>query len=125
MKYPGKRFDSKWEIKVYDFLMDHQIEFVYQPQIAFDYEYDNEICTYHPDFLVNGDVYEVKGDHFFKQDENGNEIMICPYGSKKLSPEEYEWLCGKFEAKHQCMLRNGIVILRGKDMKNLDTVFSK
>lgn len=30
-KYPGKRFDSKWEIKVYDFLMDHQIEFVYQP----------------------------------------------------------------------------------------------
>ena len=26
------------------------------------YEYDGKVHTYHPDFLINGKVYEVKGD---------------------------------------------------------------
>lgn len=124
-KYPGKLFDSKWEIKLYDFLMEHQIDFTYQPQITFDYEYDNKVFKYHPDFLVNDVVYEVKGDHFFKRDDTGTEIMICPYGKRKMSEEEYGWLCGKFNAKYQCMLKNGVVILRGRDMKNLNNIFGK
>ena len=46
--------------------------------------------------------------------------MFCPYGKKKLGEEKWNWLCGKFEAKHQCMLKNNVRILRDKDINNLN-----
>lgn len=106
-------FGSSWEFNVYDFLIENSIEFEYQPSISFDYEYDGRTWTYHPDFLINGKVYEVKGDMFFRVNEStGKEEMFCPWGRKKLGEERWKWLCGKSEAKHQCMLKNGVIILR-------------
>lgn len=46
--------------------------------------------------------------------------MFCPYGRKKLGEEKWNWLCGKFEAKHQCMMKNNVLILRDKDINNLN-----
>lgn len=68
-KFPGVSFDSRWELKVYEFLFEHGIEFQYQPEITFQYEYMGKNWIYHPDFYVNGKVYEVKGDHFFRINE--------------------------------------------------------
>lgn len=60
-KYPGITFDSTWEIKVYDFLMENNIEFQYH-NVSIPYEYTGKTHYYFPDFIVNGRIYEVKGD---------------------------------------------------------------
>ena len=118
-KYPNQKFGSRWEFIVFDFLTVNSLEFDYQSKIRIQYSYDNTTHYYHPDFVVQGKIVEVKGDHFFKKDENGNEIMICPYGYNEFSPEEYKWWCGLYEAKHQCMLANKVLILRSKEITNL------
>lgn len=119
-KYPELRFDSRWEVKVYEFCKDNNISIEYSPKISYEYSYDGTTYTYHPDFLINGKVYEVKGDNFFRTNKStGKEEMFCPYGRKKLGEEKWNWLCGKFEAKHQCMLKNNVPILRNRDISNL------
>lgn len=123
-KYPDMTFGSSWEFIVYDFLIEHNILFEYQPPISIPYEYDGIIWTYHPDFrLCNGTIIEVKGDHYFRLNSTtGKEEMYCPYGKNKLSKDKYDWLCGKFEAKHQCMIQNNILIIRQKQLKNIDEI---
>lgn len=117
-KYPGVTFDSTWEIKVYDFLTEHNIPFEYQIE-PIPYEYDNGIHYYHPDFRVNGRIYEVKGDNFFRiNEETGKEEMYLTWQGD-LSDEEYEWRCKLLNAKHQCMIANDVVILRVRDIKNM------
>ena len=119
-KYPNMEFATTWEFKVYDFLTENGIQFEYQPAISFQYEYSNKKHTYHPDFKIGNRIVEVKGDHFFRINElTGKEEMYCPYRYPEWSDEEYEWKCGKEEAKHQCMLANDVVILRKKEIDNL------
>lgn len=118
-KYPDMSFATSWEFKVYDFLMEHNIEFEYQPKISIHYEYKGTHHTYHPDFKVNDRVVEVKGDQFFRVNEStGQEEMFCPWRGD-LSHDEYEFKCGVEEAKHQCMIANNVTILRSKDIDNL------
>lgn len=79
-KYPELTFDSNWEVKVYEFCRDNNIPIEYSPKISYQYEYNNRIWTYHPDFLINGKVYEIKGDYFFRINESTcQEEMFCPY----------------------------------------------
>lgn len=124
-KYPDMTFGSSWEFKVYDFLKEHDIEFEYQPSISFEYEYDGRTWTYHPDFLINGKVYEVKGEQFFRINETtGKEEMFCPYRYDYQSDEQYNLMCEKYEAKYQCMLKNDVIILRYKQVQNLSEIFT-
>ena len=119
-KYPGMTFDSTWEIKVYDFLTKNNIEFQYHDMISIPYEYTGKTHYYFPDFIVDGRIYEVKGDQYFRlNSQTGLEEMYCPYHPKTWSDEYYEWRCGLEEAKHQCMIQHNVVILRYKDIKNL------
>lgn len=119
-KYPGLTFDSTWEVKVYEFCKDNNIEVEYSPAITYKYEYDGRIWTYHPDFLINGKSYEIKGDQFFRMNEStSKEEMFCPYRYDDWSDEYYNWICGKYEAKHQCMLKNNTIIMRDKDIKSM------
>lgn len=119
-KYPDMTFGSSWEFEVYDFLLENHIDFEYQPAISIPYEYDGTNHTYHPDFLVGGRIYEVKGDNFFRYNENtGKEEMFCPYRGKDWTDEHHEWMCGLYEAKHQCMIANNVIILRQYQIKNL------
>ena len=77
-------FDSSWEFLVYDFLVEHDISFEYHPAISFSYEYNESRHIYHPDFLVNGRIYEVKGEQFFRINKStGKEEMYCPYRLNK------------------------------------------
>ena len=105
--YDGIYFDSSWEVTVYQYCKENDIPCEYQPDITFKYLYDSEIHIYHPDFLINGKLYEVKGNQFFDGDK-----MICPYNRN-------EYLDNLAEAKHQCMIQNNVVILRGDDIKNI------
>lgn len=42
--------------------------------------------------------------------------MICPWHKKGDTPEKIEWRNGLYEAKHQCMIKNDIIILKHKDL---------
>ena len=119
-KYPELTFDSNWEIKVYELCKDNNIPVEYSPSISYEYEYDHRTWTYHPDFLINGKVYEVKGDQFFRINKyTSKEEMFCPYRQQEWSDEHCNWMCGKFEAKHQCMISNNVNILRSSDINEL------
>ena len=99
--YNNINFDSAWELAYYIWLKDHNIDFEYQPDISFDYEYNNKIHRYYPDFLVEDEIQEIKGTQFF-ENYNPNNKMICPYNRD---------LDDFVEAKHQCMIKNNIKII--------------
>ena len=104
-KYENINFDSKPEIAYYIWLTDHNIEFEYQPNVKFEYFYQNKIHYYIPDFIVNGEYQEIKGLHFFKNCDM-NETMINPFDRTQDD---------KYEAKHQCMIKNNVKILTNFD----------
>jgi len=41
--------------------------------------------------------------------------MFCPFRTKNQTDEEYNLICELYEAKRQCMLANGVKILKSKD----------
>ena len=108
ISYDNLTFDSSWEVKVYQYCQENDIPCEYQPDIQFIYFYNGKEHIYQPDFLINGKLYEVKGDHFF----DGNK-MINPFDRTQD---------GLFEMKHQCMIKNNVVILKGENIENLKEV---
>ena len=103
-------FDSAPEIAFYVWLCDNNIPFEYQPNESFDYVFKDSTFKYFPDFKVGDMFFEIKGDHFFKDGK-----MFCPYRKKSFTDEQYNDLCAKYEAKHQCMLNNNVVILKNAE----------
>lgn len=95
--FDGQSFDSSWEIAYYIWLKDNNINFIYQPNIRFEYFYNNIKHYYCPDFLINNQLYEIKGLQFFENDK-----MINPYDRS---------MDDLYEAKHQCMIKNNVTII--------------
>ena len=107
--YDNLKFDSSWELAYYIWLIENNINFEYQPAIKFEYAYNNKIHYYNPDFLVNGELQEIKGLQFFEnKDSNGK--LINPFDRTQD---------GLYEAKHQCMLSNNVRILTDTSLFNL------
>ena len=94
-------FRSKPELCFYIYHKDNNIPAVYEPTPYIEYEYEGKQHFYKPDFLIENKLYEIKGDQFFKENK-----MVCPFDHS---------LDGLYEAKHQCMLRNNVTILKYKD----------
>lgn len=65
---------SSWELYKIIYHEDHNDQFEYQPNIKFEYQYDGKTFVYEPDFIVNGEIQEIKGDHFFI-DKNDNWVI--------------------------------------------------
>lgn len=105
--FEGIHFDSMPEIAFFIWLRDNNIEFEYAPNIFFEYECYGKIWKYYPDFSVETRLYEIKGDHFF-EDRNPLKKMINPYDKSQND---------RYEAKHQCMLVNNVIILTSKDYR--------
>lgn len=95
--YNNETFDSSWELAYYIWNKDQNND-IKRNHCSFTYNYNNEIHYYFPDFVVNGQLIEIKGDHFFK-----NEKMINPFDRSQD---------GLYEAKHQCALQNNVQIIR-------------
>lgn len=100
--YKGLNFDSSWELYYYLYLKDNKANFTYHPKKFFNYEYNGINHTYYPDFEVNGHLVEIKGPQFFKDDGT----MCNPFDHN---------LDGVFEAKHQCMIQNGVTVISNID----------
>lgn len=107
--YHGIIFQSGPELAFYIWLTDHNIEFEYHPKSkAMQYMDDTgKSHRYFPDFwlTISDKVIEIKGDnHFENNDPNGK--MIC------INDRSKDYVA---EAKHQCMLKNNVVIMTKVD----------
>ena len=102
--YYGVLFDSSWELAVWIYCIDHNIPIVRSP---FIYEYDDngKVRNYYLDFWINGELIEIKGDQF-KKDDNTFE---SPYVENKEKTD--------LENKRKCMIKNNIKILYESNMK--------
>jgi len=110
--YEGLSFDSKWELALWIYAKDHNEEIEREP-CCFEYEYNGTIHTYVPDFRYKGKLIEIKGSQFVKEDETWQN----PFDHSQDD---------LFEAKHQCVLKNGVEIFGEKDVqKFLDYVNEK
>lgn len=58
--YKGIFCDSSWELAVLIYCLDHGIS-IERCTEKRPYEYDGKIHYYHPDFIIDGKIYEVKG----------------------------------------------------------------
>lgn len=96
-------FDSSWELAYYIWLKDHNINFEYHT-IKLEYEFNNNLYYYFPDFLVENDLIEIKGDQFLS--ETGN--LMSPY--KNTNNEK---LLKKFE----CMKNNNVKIISSTEIR--------
>ena len=99
--YKGINFDSSWELAVYIWLVDHKVDFEYQPsEPELTYiDFDGIMKRYCPDFKIMNQLVEIKGDNFFDK-----------HGNPKLG--RYDW-----KAKYQCMLDNKVEVWTYKIVK--------
>lgn len=97
--YENMYFHSAPELATYIWLKDNHLSFKYQPNLKFKYKFNGKMHFYMPDFLIEGKIVEIKGDHFFKSDGT----MQNPYDHSQDA---------LYEAKHQCMLKNNVEIWR-------------
>ena len=104
LSYNKENFDSSWELAFYIYY-SYQGFTVTRPKTAIPYTYENKTHFYYPDFEIDGQLYEIKGDQFFKDNR-----MVNPFDHTKD---------GLFEAKHQCMLQNNIKILTQLDLTSI------
>lgn len=111
----GVPFDSSWELIFY-LAMKLKGNHVKRSTKKLPYFVGEKMHYYYPDFEVNGDLWEVKGDQFF--DKEGN--LINPF-SKSIEEQE------KNLAKQNCMIQNHVNLVKGSDIKifkaELDNVF--
>lgn len=108
-------FDSSWEIALYIYLTNNNIEFEYQPRFPeLYYEFNNIEHRYFPDFKINNNLYEIKGDQLI--DKNGNWIPP-PYFKHIATNDEYLLECQRILEKQKCAIQNNVKILTFKDCK--------
>lgn len=102
-KYDDMLFDSAWEVAVYIFLKENNIDFRYHDtHITFQYTTkDGKNHIYYPDFVIEGNVYEIKGSQFFDMHDR-------PYNriTKEFWYEKYE-----------CMIKNNVTIISENEIK--------
>lgn len=112
LSYDGVQFDSVPEVAYYIWLKDNNISFEHEP-MTINYDFNGKNHVYMPDFIVEGQLIELKGNQFFKEDGT----MQNPYDHSQD---------GVYEAKHQCMIANNVKILRSNDyQKYVDYVNNK
>lgn len=114
-EYDSIKFDSSWELYFYIYHKSLGHKVIREP-CSFDYVFDGKVHKYFPDFQVDDDLYEIKGDQFFL--ENGK--MINPFDRSQDD---------LFEAKHQCGIENNVNYIRNYDMlkiiKYVDDKYTK
>lgn len=103
--YDNVKFDSSYELIYYVYLKAHGINFEYHPNICFEYISIGKKHTYFPDFIVNNEIIEIKGEHYFK---NGD--FSDPYNRMNNDKQIIA------KDKMACMLSNNVKIFTKKDL---------
>ena len=105
--YDNKNFDSSWELSVYMYLKENNVDFEYQPDVYFEYEARNKVRRYYPDFRIENTYYEIKGEQFYDKE---NDTFVNPYNNEENDI---------YNAKHDCLIRNNVKILFYEDIKDI------
>lgn len=103
--YDSMNFDSKLELAFYIYNKDLGKNIVRNPNVSFEFTAGNKTHQCFPDFKLDDKLYEIKGDQFV--DKNTGK-WIDPFSTKN---DEF------YEAKHQCLIKNSVIILYQCDMK--------
>ena len=115
--YDGISFDSNDEVEVYKFCKEHNLNVKYQP-CSFKYvDSFNQSRYYFPDFEIEGKLYEVKGNHLWKDGHIWN-----PYRNT-LSEQKLKEIDARDLAKTECMKANNVTVILSTDIDNLDKFF--
>lgn len=104
-RYDNIEFDSSWELQFYIYHKDMNHNIKREPY-SFIYFFNGKSHNYFPDFEVNGQLYEIKGDLFF----NKKGQMINPFDRS---------LDGIAQAKYICGLEHNVIFLKDKDFMNI------
>ena len=113
----GLVFDSGWELEFYLFCKSKGLDIEYHP-CCFEYSYGGKTHRYYPDFKVGSRLYEVKGDCFINKDGTWRS----PFRRDGSSDAEYSAECDQMEAKRQCLVSNGVIVVSSNEMKNLEEI---
>lgn len=113
----GLVFDSKWELRFYKFCKSKGLDVEYHP-CCFEYSYRGKTHRYYPDFKVGSRLYEVKGDCFINKDGTWRS----PFRRDGSSDAEYSAECDQMEAKRQCLVSHGVIVVSSNEMKNLEEI---
>lgn len=109
--YDNQNFDSEPEVAFYIWCKD-QNKNIKRESKCFEYYYNNEKHLYFPDFEVDGIFYEIKGSLVLAEDGTWRS----PFNKQSTA----------LEAKHQCALKNNVIILYTKVyQKYLDYIDEK
>lgn len=101
-EYDNIIFDSSWELITYIWLKDNNYLFEYHPNKYFEYKKEEKICRFYPDYFINDQYVEIKGDHFFK-----NNRLYNPWS------KNYE------DEKMKCITDNNIKLLTRYSLKTI------
>lgn len=111
--YQNEYFDSSWELAFYIYCKDQKLNISREPK-SFSFIFNQKFHTYIPDFEVENQLIEIKGDQYL--DKKTNKW-------KSFFDSSQDAL---YEAKHQCALQNNVKILYSKDcQKYLDYIDEK
>lgn len=100
-KYQDIYFDSFPELCIYLYCINNNIKVEREP-IELKYIYNSKEYNYYPDFKINNDLIEIKGNQFLTED------------GEWCNPYDHT-LDKQMEAKHQCALANNVKILYNAD----------
>ena len=104
--FEEQNFDSKPELAFYIYCKDQGFNIQKYSGEGFEYFLNDQKHLYFPDFEVKKDeeliLFEIKGDQFLKEDGSWQN----PYDNSSNN---------LYEAKHQCALKNNVVILYSRD----------
>ena len=113
-KYKELNFDSSWELAYFIYNEDHNIPIIRLPQ-RIEYFLEEESHHYYPDFLVEGQLIEIKSSATLN-----NDLSLKPH-FKQLNrcktEEEKQYLYDLCAVKTQCMRENNVQIISNKEIK--------
>ena len=103
--YNNIKFDSSSELTFYIWCIDHNIN-IKRNYDSFTYIVDNIEHKYFPDFIIDGQYYEIKGEHIITADNN---ILLDPHTHKTNKI---------LKMKMKCIKENNIKIIKSKELYN-------
>lgn len=107
LEYDNYIFNSNYEILFYKFCKENDIDVIVHSSHFFEYSHNGKEHLYFPDFKIGDRYIEIKGEHFF--DDNDN--LINPF----TNDEEIQSL---YKSKQECMRKNNVLILKSSDIKD-------
>lgn len=95
-RYKGYWCDSSWELAFVIYNLDHGIEFKRNTQ-GFEYEFNDKMRKYYPDFIIDGCYYEIKG---YLSEQNLEKINSFDYNLKVIDKEGIQKYLSYVENKY-------------------------